>query len=405
VLTVVLPMIGAALGVFVHRWKTSSSESEKQFSPRDAVMPIVAFTLGVVLTIGPWLMKNLSETGNPVYPLLYSMFGGVDWDDAVNARWNRAHSPDTYNPVDLGVKCIDVTTKSDWQSFLAFGFAPLAVLGLRQVGSTKSNGLNGRSVAKWLTGYAVFLFLAWWIFTHRLDRFWIPMIPIVAVLAGIGISWQGPPIWLLVRTTLILATLAYNLTFITTPLCGLNDYLTDIDRVRTLAESKAPGIAHLNTMDIPDDQSVLMVGEAQVFDARFKLVYNTVFDESIFQTWCAVVDEDLEDGELTMRSVDQIRQTLADNQVGYIFVNWNEILRYRPTYGYTDFVTPKRFQYLLDNKIIEGPLADSVAYRELEGLSQRDLDEVKKWAPELIDTVQGTPVMITRQLFRVRSSN
>jgi hypothetical protein len=48
--------------------------------------------------MGPWLVKNLMETGNPVYPLAYSLFGGADWDAATNIRWVRAHSAARSDP-------------------------------------------------------------------------------------------------------------------------------------------------------------------------------------------------------------------------------------------------------------------------------------------------------------------
>ncbi|MCY2967502.1 MAG: hypothetical protein NT069_28370, partial [Planctomycetota bacterium] len=36
----------------------------------------------------------------------------------------------------------------------------------------------------WL--YVGWLFVSCWALTHRLDRFWVPMLPIVALLAGAG---------------------------------------------------------------------------------------------------------------------------------------------------------------------------------------------------------------------------
>ncbi|HLQ44498.1 MAG TPA: phospholipid carrier-dependent glycosyltransferase, partial [Planctomycetaceae bacterium] len=93
---------------------------------------LLAFGVGVAITIGPWLLKNLVETGNPVYPLAYGLFGGRDWDAASHAKWRAAHSPKSYaimsSDVDrtLAQYFIDVTAMADWLSPLLFGFAPLA---------------------------------------------------------------------------------------------------------------------------------------------------------------------------------------------------------------------------------------------------------------------------------------
>ena len=38
------------------------------------IMTLLAFTLGCVITFGPWLIKNAVHTGNPVYPLIGTIF-------------------------------------------------------------------------------------------------------------------------------------------------------------------------------------------------------------------------------------------------------------------------------------------------------------------------------------------
>jgi hypothetical protein len=86
------------------------------------------FGLGVALTIGPWLLKNLVETGNPVYPLGYTLFGGEDWGEPDNIKWRAAHSSSDYSPSSLAGGLLDVVSRNDWQSPLVFGLAPLAVL-------------------------------------------------------------------------------------------------------------------------------------------------------------------------------------------------------------------------------------------------------------------------------------
>ena len=41
-----------------------------------------------------------------------------------------------------------------------------------------------------LGGYAAYLFLTWWLLTHRIDRFWLPLLPCLAILAGLGADWS-----------------------------------------------------------------------------------------------------------------------------------------------------------------------------------------------------------------------
>jgi len=77
-LQVVVPMglvtaIGAAL--------SSAGESNRL---RALLKSATIFSLGLAVTIGPWLAKNLAETGNPVYPLAYSVLGGRGWSPELN---------------------------------------------------------------------------------------------------------------------------------------------------------------------------------------------------------------------------------------------------------------------------------------------------------------------------------
>lgn len=395
---------------------------------RTAVQSAGVFGLGVLLTIGPWLLKNTVETGNPVYPLMYSVFGGRDWDADLNAKWWAGHSPPTYSPNDLAVKFIDVTAKSDWLSPLLFSLAPLALL----------LGRNRKSV-RWLGLYAGFLFLAWWTFTHRIDRFWVPMIPVISLLAGIGAAgplrlagvigprpslwdsseaaaggttrrevsrhrraaWTPNRWWKLGCGAFIAFAVLFNLAFITTPLCGYNQYLSDLGAARRDTQTES---MRLLNQSLPPESKVLCVGEAQVFDARFRVVYNTVFDDSIVQQWCAEPERGVPATELSLKPAAEIRRTFQKHGITHVFVNWEEILRYRTTYGYTDFVTPKRFADLQRRGVLEGPrlLTYPETFPPVQDLSATEQAELRSWAPEVVVNVQGTERMIPLQLFRVK---
>ncbi len=54
-----------------------------------SLRPLLAFGLGWGLIMGPWLVKNVIDTGDPVYPLGYRVFHGRDWDDAMEAKWRN----------------------------------------------------------------------------------------------------------------------------------------------------------------------------------------------------------------------------------------------------------------------------------------------------------------------------
>ncbi len=88
------------------------------------------FAVGVAIMIGPWLLRNLCDTGNPVYPLGYSVFGGIDWNAELNERWRAAHGPTEHNLSMILTKHFpDVTLDNTWTSGILFALAiPSVVL-------------------------------------------------------------------------------------------------------------------------------------------------------------------------------------------------------------------------------------------------------------------------------------
>ncbi len=364
---------------------------------RRFIMSTAAFGLGVALTIGPWLVKNLVETGNPVYPLAYSIFGGADWDDALNVRFKHAHGPKNYSPADLWYQFIDVMARNDWLSPLLYGLAPLSLL---VAARRKTVGCF------WM--YVAYLFLAFWLLTHRLDRFWVPMLPVVSLLAGIGAGWSRVPGWRWGAGLMIGLAVWFNLGFVTTGLCGNNIYLSDLEVARN--NSDPAGIGFLNRT-LPPGSKVLCIGEGEVFSARFPLVYNTVFDKPVLQEWCAADASDVPDEEPPFRETAEIRAQLAKEGITHVYVNWQWILTYRHegNYGYSDFINPGRLVELQKRGVLGPAMQPSNAdprdwgifYMEFKNASPEDRTIVEKWGPELRTNVRGTDALILRQIFPV----
>ena len=385
-LSVVFP---AAAVLLLLEWK---SQHETPLARR-ATRMLLVFGVGVFITIGPWLLKNLYETGNPVYPLMNSLFHGIDWTPILEANWKHAHSPSHYQPFDLLVKFYDVTLKSDWLSPLMFSLAPLAFLTSRS---------RRFIVGLWL--YVGFLFLSWWVLTHRLDRFWIPLIPVVALLAGSGVWWTTNKLWRYAAGTFVALCVLFNLGFITTVHCGLNAWLGDLAEIRDESEFTAEPVAYLNRMRLPTDAKVLFVGEAQVFDARVPLVYNTVFDISIFEQWCSANEPGVPVADQKMKSAEEIRKRLKSEGITHILVNWQEVLRYRTTYGISEFLAPWRFEHLQREGILHRQATSLSGARPMDSFSNSDHQVVEEWAPELIIRYEGEPAFVTSQLFLVTDS-
>lgn len=385
---------------------------------------VLGYAVGVVLAFGPWLLKNVVETGNPVYPLGWSVFGGTDWDAELNAKFKAGHAAPLHllsDPValvaDLAEKTMDVTSKSDWQSSLIFGFLPLGLFA--------ADRIRMRAIAV----YALAFFLMWFLLTHRIDRFWVPLLPLTCILAALGAdglrrAWhyeltEGPlplPVvacGIAVTAALVLSTQVYQFAFVTSGICGPDTFLTKYDKVQQQAFAFTPLIARLDQMHERAVQQkspppkFLLVGEAQVFDLRGEYVYNTVFDYSIFEEWTADPADQSPHGERRLASPEQIREIFEREGITHVAVNWREVLRYRTTYGYTEYVSPGRFDELVDagilTRISPGP-EDYVEVDLLESSWQQSLAAPAEspWGTGLIIRNYGKSMIPAFQVFEVQ---
>lgn len=361
-------------------------KTRRQTVTSTILLNAAVFIVAVVVAVGPWLVKNAVATGNPVYPLAYSVFGSSDWSPQMDAKWKKGHSPPERELIRIPNHLADVAIRNDWQSGFLFAFAVPALLLARK-----------KRTVFWLSLHACWLLATWWVFTHRIDRFWIPLIPVAAVLAGSAwqlsrsIAWRG----LMIGALSVCMLFNYGLCRYSTVI-GFHGGLIELATARKLPIRE--DIRYLNTILKPNAR-VLLVGEAEAFDMQFDVVYNTVFDESVFQEWTSA-----EPGYVTpaaeqnMRSADEIRELLKQNGITHIYVNWSEVLRYRLTYGYTDYVYPQRFSQLQEIGVLDPPTDLSAGL--LSKLSDQQQRELRSWQgckTLFTDTDSWTNI----QLFRV----
>lgn len=364
------------------------------------------YVLGGVIAFGPWVLKNSIETGNPVYPLMYSVFGGEDWNPELDEKWKAGHArpaPLFKSPGamwdELVKYSVDVALGSVWQSVLLFGLAPLAFLYSR------------KSRAFWVVcGSALTVLAVWYSMTHLIDRFWVPVLPLISVMSGVGVCAlfglyfpgghggnRGRSLLGVVLGVLCVVSLVYNFAFMTTPASGYNAYLLDLQRAR---EQVKPPSVMIAEQAAGKSGRVLFVGEAMVFDCETGYRYNTVFDKSLLELWTA---RKLASGKWELLPAKQILQTLQAEGITHLLVNWDEILRYRTTYGYTDFVSPARIAELAEKcSFVEVNLPESFGLRDWETLDESSQQQVDEWGPEL-KTLSPSGTLKTRryQLFEI----
>lgn len=350
-LFLVMPL-GIWFGVF--SWKGNFQRGTNRKSARDlppaaeprtrgpvdwksVLLVVGAFLLAAALGCGLWLGKNWVLTGNPTYPLLYEVFGGASWTPAQNAQWNAVHRPHDFSPATLGDDLGRVVLRSEWLSPLLFPLALLAVLDRRN-----------RRLVLGLAGYCAFVIAAWWLVTHRIDRFWVPILSVVALLAGVGACLRPQRPYRLAMATLLLLGLGMNLLTALTVGVRYQAYGVDLARLRRDPARLDPWHLVLNARwDQPDfnphgpDAHLMAVGDAEVFDLDMPVDYATCFDDCPLET------------VVKGRTVDEIREALRRRRTAMIYVHWGEIQRYQQTYGFTDFVRPEVLDELVAQGIVE----------------------------------------------------
>ncbi len=367
---------------------------------RSGFIELVLFGAGVLVAVGPWLVKNAVETGNPVYPLAYSVFGGEGRDAAMDAQWRSGHAAKTYGSAtewltDLFVKLTDVAANNDWHSALMFGLAPIALLA----------SWRRRVWCVW--AFLGWQFLSWFLLTHHIDRFYVPMFPAVALLAGAGAAWlfavprsplQVVSAWFV--ALLIAANVLFN-AGVMMNLGGFNAGRTELNAAREMVKSPSQKWLddELAAGHLPRETKVLCVGEAALFHARFPYVYNTVFDRSLFEQWFF---ERTNSGEVRLRPVEEIRATLRQHGITHVLVNWSEILRYREpgSYGYTEVAHPDRIAELQSAGVLGPSLLPHLVGIGFAGDSRRR--QIEAWGPSLLTTLEGHPAYVAVQVFPVK---
>jgi hypothetical protein len=282
----------------------------------------VILAAGVFLGGGLWYIKNTVVAGNPVYPLLYRVFGGPTRTPEKDAQWRRVHQPpEPASGAALWKAVAQIGWRSTWQNPLLI---PLAVAGMVLSPARKR-------LLPWLAWIVWGLFV-WWLATHRIDRFWVPLLPFAALVASQGIS----PLLELCGRRIVWGAIAIGLSWLwlvdISP--GGPDELLSNNRffvsLQTLREaSTPPAHAQLNAL-VPKEGKVLLIGDARPFYLERACIYATCFDDDPLARF------------LQAENREARLQTLHAAGITHVYIDWSEIARYRSpgNYGFSDFVTP-----------------------------------------------------------------
>ena len=287
------------------------------------------FALTALAAGGLWYAKNWALTGNPTYPLLYSVFGGESWNESRDAQWSKAHQTprnsdgDAYT-VDAAIQAVTLTLgKSKWLSPLLIPFALIAWV---------SPAHRKLQLAMLLA--FVYVIVVWWLLTHRIDRFWIPALPVICLLAGVGaMARRTSKAWSAVATTALITHFLLAFPVVSSRylidnrvLMAYSEFITDAPNASDPGYNSVSSVHTWLNDHTPAGKAVMLVGDAQPFNIRAKVYYSTCFDACHYEQW------------IKGRTSAERRRILEERGVAYIWFDWAEIRRYRNTYGFTNYV-------------------------------------------------------------------
>lgn len=313
------------------------------------------FFAATLAGVSPWLIRNVTFTGNPVYPLLYSLFGGAGWSAEQANQWSRGHAIS-------GGRAQTALTELFLGKFggfeqprfgaTLFGPLPLAFgLGFFCLAATMRVALGDRNAVSQLgqpeADVPHFPGPPNVSRTPREAIFWMALATIIAIAWALGTQVAGRLAIPIVIPFAALVALAADRhrkigigVALAASICGaaiLQGTWTDANRdwerrvgvaLRDLAgQSQLFVQNHPYNAMLPRDARIRLVGDAAVFYIQRPLAYFTAFDRDPWLKEAAGLDS-----RAAVRWLD-------DRGVTHVVFNWGEIERLRRTYGFSDRVS------------------------------------------------------------------
>ncbi len=249
-----------------------------------------AFLLVSAVLVLPWLIKSLIYTGNPVYPLLYGLFDGREWTATMAQQLI-----DWQHNIGQGRNVVDYLLLP-WRVFMESGPGYLHFAG--KLSSLPFVTLPLAFLVVWrnqsiriLLGIFAIFFILWALGAQQV-RFLIPGLPLLGIIAAVGIEWvrdRGLRVLygLLIALIVIISvmTLAWQREEPIAP--TMHDHLRVILGEETRDAFLRPRVRsygcfrHLDTIASPGDR-ILFLFENMGYYCNFPYLADGMFEASYF---------------------------------------------------------------------------------------------------------------------------
>jgi len=309
-----------------------------------SIAKILLFIFVTITIFSPWIIKNLVLTGNPVYPLCYSLFGGRDWSVQQSTLFTVSHQPhNIFSPL-----------------FLKTIFSRLGLIGYLNIILILISFFikDLKREIKLIGIYIILSFLFWNFFTQGDSRFFAINSPISIILGlyilyNLIMSYQTkmsfPRKWesrnkfdiildsrvngndisdvlpkgfhLFTVLFILQALLGMANSFLLQDRHKIHSYFTgkiDEFEYKTINIEGYPALVKYLNESISPNTKCIFLYEARTFGVKQEVYYNTIFDQNY-------LIENLK----RFANVDELKTQLTKDGIQYIILNESERDRFK----------------------------------------------------------------------------
>ena len=353
------PMLAVPIGLVLLTRLNHAIRWRQPPAFRKAVIAASVAAAAGCVTLSPWLIRNATWTGHPVFPFATSLLGMGHWDQAVADRWDRGHGL-TWRE-DSRIEALN----RQWLFNTGYGAA-----GGQPTPPEKDNIARFEREYGWPVLWGAMLLAAlatvrqlrlrravgamllvlgvqlgfWLVATHLQSRFLVVTLLPACVVIGLGLGKAQQTMSRRLRWVIPLASAALVGALAITSLSvmwGQTQWLTlDGERVRaaplTLVDA-LPLIEQTPLDDLPMGSHVYLVADSSsLLYIDPPITYHSAFDRNPLGD---VVRQ--HEGDPAA-----ITEALRQRGITHVWVHWSELDRLHRTYGFDEAVTETTMRQL-----------------------------------------------------------
>ncbi len=330
-------------------------------SIRRRIVEAFVFGAATLVTFAPWLIKNQVMTGNPVFPLVNSVFEAspTGWGEEETAGWNRGHSlrADKRNINGrLGAAWDHIL----WDKYHRFGPA-IFVVALAGLIRRRRDRVDRLLLIVLLAQAGVWMFG-----THLFARFGVVLLIPLTLLSGRALHGSNSSVRLWTLVAVLLAGFCWN--FAHTAWLHVRETPGDAP-ASLIYDGILPGFEYFGAVnhDLPPDAKILLVGDAKPFYFQRDVDYCVAFNRNPF---LVVVQ--------AAKTPQDVLRWLAERGYSHVLVNWAEVRRLASTYGLSPATDERTLKETFDRLSAAGMPPSREFPHPLTGGRYIDLYEVPR---------------------------